>query len=145
MLLRRDRAMTAVAVMLDIAFHAGRGVANAAEIAERLQQARRGIEPVLQSLVRAGLLDSVRGPHGGYRLARPRKELGLAEIAAAVTEPATDAAVSGLQATVVQPLWDELDALCRVQLAGFTIDDLVKRAVATGRQRPTPGPVTFAI
>ena len=63
MLLRRERAMTAVAIMLDVAFHAGRAEAvSAADIAERLGQARRGIEPVLQALSRAGLLDSIRGP-----------------------------------------------------------------------------------
>ena len=79
MLLRRERAMTAVAIMLDVAFHAGRTEAvSAADIAERLGQARRGIEPVLQALSRAGLLDSIRGPKGGYRLGRPPRDLRLA-------------------------------------------------------------------
>ncbi|RYJ03453.1 MAG: transcriptional regulator, partial [Acetobacteraceae bacterium] len=83
MLLRRERAMTAIAIMLDVAFHAGRAEAvSAADIAERLGQARRGIEPVLQALSRAGLLDSVRGPKGGYRLGRPPRDLRLAEVVA---------------------------------------------------------------
>ena len=138
MLLRRDRAMTAIAIVLDVAFHAAHGAAvSAAEIAGRLAQARRGIEPVLQALVRAKLLLSVRGPRGGYRLDRPHKELRLTDIAAAVAEADTVAkgSVDGLQAAVLLPLWDELEAACRAQLDALTIDDLLKRAAGIGSQR----------
>src|SRR4051812_30481013 len=130
MLLRRERAMTAVAIMLDVAFHAGRSEAvSAADIAERLGQARRGIEPVLQALSRAGLLDSIRGPKGGYRLGRPPRDLRLAEIVATALDEdaAPDAPVGRLQAVVVAPLWGELEALCREHLTRLTIADLIKR------------------
>lgn len=87
MLLRRDRAMTAVAVMLDVAFHAGRsGTVSAADIAERAGMARRGIEPLLQTLSRSGLLESVRGPRGGYRLGYPRRDITIADIITRVLE-----------------------------------------------------------
>lgn len=147
MLLRRDRAMTAIAIVLDVAFHAGHGAAvSAAEIAGRLAQARRGIEPVLQALVRAKLLLSVRGPRGGYRLDRPRKELRLTDIAAAVSEAetATEVPADGLQATVLLPLRDELEAACRARLDALTIDDLLKRAASAGLQRPGNSPANFA-
>ncbi len=139
MLLRRDRAMTAIAIVLDVAFYAGQGTAvSAAEIAGRLAQARRGIEPVLQALVRAKLLLSVRGPRGGYRLDRPHKELRLMDIAAAVSEadPAMQGPVDGLQAAVLLPLWDELEAACRARLDALTIDDLLRRAASAGLRRP---------
>ena len=85
MLVRRDRAMTAVTVMLDVAFHGGRqATVSAADIADRLSLARRGMEPLLQSLSRAGLLESVRGPRGGYRLGRPRRDIRVADIVDAV-------------------------------------------------------------
>ena len=148
MLLRRDRAMTAIAIVLDVAFHAGHGaLVSAAEIAERLVQARRGIEPVLQSLARAGLLDSVRGPRGGYRLGRPRRELRLSDIVAAVLDEDADhdSPAGALQAAVLAPLWAGMDALCRTHLAGLTIDDLVKQAVKAGLQRPAAIPVSFVI
>lgn len=148
MLLRRDRAMTAIGIVLDVAFHAGRsGSANAAEIAERLGQARRGIEPVLQALARAGLLASVRGPHGGYRLGRAQRDLSLAEIVGAAVDgsgpgaPAQDR----LQAAVTVPLWDELDQLCQRHLAALTVDDLLRRAAAAGITRPTNEPLNFTI
>jgi Rrf2 family protein len=147
MLLRRDRAMTGIAIILDVAFNAGHGaVVSAGEIADRLGQARRGIEPVLQALTRAGLLDSLRGPRGGYRLGRPRRELRLFDIVTAASDgdPAPEA-TGRLQSAVVAPFWEELEALCRARLEECTIDDLMKRAVRAGLQRPAAAPVNFAI
>ncbi len=148
MLLRRDRAMTGIAIVLDIAFHAGHGaVVSAGEIADRLGQARRGIEPVLQALSRAGLLDSVRGPRGGYRLGRPRRELKLADIVAASLDEDGDGEqpTGQLHTAVLSPLWGEMEALCRTYLQTLTIDDMMKRAVAAGVKRPSVEPVNFAI
>ncbi|MBL6454191.1 Rrf2 family transcriptional regulator [Belnapia sp. T6] len=148
MLLRRERAMTAIAIMLDVAFHAGRSEAvSAADIAERLGQARRGIEPVLQALSRAGLLDSIRGPKGGYRLGRPPRDLRLAEIVAtALDEDAAPETPQGrLQAAVVAPLWGELEGLCRDHLARLSVADLIKRAAAAGVKRPVTEPLNFVI
>jgi Rrf2 family protein len=147
MLLRRDRAMTGIAIMLDVAFNAGHGaVVSAGEIADRLGQARRGIEPVLQALTRAGLLESLRGPRGGYRLGRPRRDLRLWDIVAASSDgDAAPEAMGRLQSAVVAPFWEEMEALCRARLEESTIDDLMKRAVRAGLQRPAAAPVNFAI
>lgn len=153
MLIRRDRAMLAVTIMLDVAFHGGRtATVSAADLAERLGMARRGMEPLLQSLSRAGLLDSVRGPRGGYRLGRPRRDIRLSEIvdvaAAGGTSEASDGAdgpIGALQSDVVDPLWNEIDAAARAQLGALTLDDLLKRAAAAGLRRPTAEPISFAI
>lgn len=148
MLLRRDRALLALDIALDIAFHAGRGgeVTGAAEIAERLNAARRGIEPLLQALVRAGLLDSVRGPRGGYRMARAPREVRLAEIVAAVTEEDAGDAPPGKLATVVTaPLWAELNATVEKKLQSITLEELLKRAAAAGMRRPVSEPLHFVI
>ena len=147
MLLRQDRAMTAIAVMLDVAFHAGRGeaVTGGAEVAARLGAARRGVEPVFQALSRAGLLDSLRGPHGGYRLGRRPREIRLAEVVAAVTEEAEVELQGRLQAAVVAPLWQEMTELLRDKLGGLTLEDLLRRAQAAGLKRPASEPLNFAI
>lgn len=151
MLLRQDRAQTAIAVALDIAFHAGRGgaaLASAIEIAERLGAARRGLEPVLQALSRAGLLESVRGPRGGYRLARRPREISLAEVVAAVGEPPdpAEAGLAGaLQRGVVAPLWRELEEGMGERLRSLTLEELVRRAEAAGLRRPVTEPLNFAI
>jgi len=149
MLLRRDRALTGIAIMLDVAFHAGRtgDLVGGAEIAERLGAARRGIEPVFQGLSRAGLLESVRGPRGGYRLGRRPRDLRLSDIVASVQEDA-DAPpdlTGRLQTAVLAPFWHELDVELRSQLANITIEDLLRRAQAAGIRRAIVEPLNFAI
>ncbi len=160
MLIRRDRAMLAVTVMLDVAFHGGRGATvSAADIAERLGQARRGMEPLLQALSRAGLLESVRGPRGGYRLGRPRRDIHISQITTAVrgAEPPADAVATPpppadtlqeagtLQEAVTDRLWDELEAAAEARLAALTLDDLLRRAQAAGMRRPPTQPINFTI
>ena len=142
--------MLAVTVMLDVAFHGGRtATVSAAEIAERLGLARRGMEPLLQALSRAGLLESVRGPRGGYRLGRPRRDIRLYEIVSVAlsegeAEPA-DGPSGPLQEQVVDALWAELETAARERLGALTLEDLLRRAAAAGLRRPTTEPITFAI
>jgi Rrf2 family protein len=149
MLIRRDRVMLAITIMLDVAFHGGRAATvSAADLAERLGLARRGMEPLLQTLSRAGLLESVRGPRGGYRLGRPRRDIRLSEIlaVAGADEPPTEAGPTGkLQTLVVDRLWNGLEESARARLAQITLEDLVRRAQEAGLRRPTAEPISFAI
>lgn len=147
MLLRRDRAMLAVSIMLDVAFHAGRATTvNAADLSERLGLARRGMEPLLQGLSRAGLLESVRGPRGGYRLGRSRRDISLADIVAAAGEAEVGEGPTGpLQAKVIEPVWCEMDAVLTQTMAATTLEDLLRRAAAAGLRRPMTEPISFAI
>ncbi len=150
MLVRRDRALLAVLIMLDIAFHASRSsTVSAAEIAERSGLARRGIEPLLQALSRSGLLESVRGPRGGYRLGRPRRDIAVSEVVATATaeEPAepADGPRGALHDAVVDRLWRELDTSVCERLQCLTLDDLLRRAEAAGLRRPHAEPISFSI
>ncbi|ABI61805.1 RrF2 family transcriptional regulator [Granulibacter bethesdensis] len=149
MLLRRDRAMVAISVMLDVGFHGSRtNTVSAADIAERIGLARRGMEPLLQSLSRAGLLESVRGPRGGYRLGRPKRDIRVSDIVAvAVADDGEghEGPTGRLQVAVVDRLWTELEETVRAQLAAITLDDLLKRAAAAGLRRPAAEPITFVI
>lgn len=148
-IVRRDRGMLAVLIVLDVAFHAGRDcTVSAAGIAQRAGLARRGIEPVLQALSRSGLLESVRGPRGGYRLGRPRRDIRLDEVlhAALADEGPGDPGLQGpLHEHVVDALWGELDRDACARLHGLTIEDLVRRAEAAGLQRPRSEAIAFSI
>jgi len=142
--------MLATLIMLDVAFHAGRTSAvSAADIADRAGLARRGIEPLLQTLSRSGLLESIRGPRGGYRLGRPRRDITLEEVmrtAQAEDAAGSDDGPSGdLQSGVVEKLWAELDEEVAGRLKKITLEDMIRRAEAAGFARPLAEPITFSI
>ncbi|MCW5681508.1 MAG: Rrf2 family transcriptional regulator [Xanthobacteraceae bacterium] len=76
-----EKSLLAVAAVVDVAIHSrGRPVAAKA-LAERHDLPPRHLEPMLQALVHAGILKGVRGPRGGYELARERRRISIAEIA----------------------------------------------------------------
>jgi Rrf2 family protein len=150
MIVRRDRGMLAVLIMLDVAFHAGRtSTVSAADIADRAGLARRGIEPLLQTLSRSGLLESIRGPRGGYRLGRPRRDIHLDEIVRTAVSDDTpsgeDSPVGQMQSAVIDPLWVELNQELATRLKGLTLEDMIRRAEAVGMARPLAEPITFSI
>ncbi|MBR0667694.1 transcriptional regulator [Roseomonas hellenica] len=149
MLIRHDRPLLAIDILLDVAFHVGRGeeVTGAGDIADRLGAARRGIEPLLQTLSRAGLLDSLRGPRGGYRLGRAPRDMTLLDVvSAAIDDEGGEPESTGrLSEAVTLPFWQELEAGLREKLAAITIDDLLRRAAAKGLRRPVNEPLNFAI
>jgi Rrf2 family iron-sulfur cluster assembly transcriptional regulator len=141
--------MVAAAIVLDVAFHSGGDtVVTGAELAERTGMARRTLEPLLQALSREGVLDSTRGPHGGYRLRRPARLIKIAEVIGiglnSLEEGAPD--LSGrLQRAVVDPLWSEFDATLLAQVERLTVEDLLRRAEKVGLRRPVTDPLNFMI
>jgi Rrf2 family iron-sulfur cluster assembly transcriptional regulator len=148
-LTRRDRGMVAVAIVLDIAFHSGtETVVSAPELADRTGMARRTLEPLLQALSRDGLLDSNRGPYGGYRLGRPARLINLSDVIAVGLGSMEESGphIGGrLHRTVVEPLWDEFDDTLQAKAGAVTIEDLLKRAAKAGLRRPVSEPLNFVI
>jgi Rrf2 family iron-sulfur cluster assembly transcriptional regulator len=149
LLTRRDRGMVALAIVLDVAFHSGgETVVNAAELAERTGMARRTLEPLLQALSRERLLDSTRGPHGGYRLGRPAR---LIKVSEAITvglnslEESVHDLSGQLHRIVIEPLWGEFDAALLALAESLTIEDLLKRAAKAGLRKPVTDPLNFVI
>ena len=64
------KGLLAIAAVIDVAIHANGRPVSAKSLAARHKLPPRHLEPVLQALVRDGILKGVRGPHGGYELAR---------------------------------------------------------------------------
>ncbi len=72
--------------MADLSAHGANGVVRLQEIAARQGISQAYLEQLFARLKRAGLVIGVRGPHGGYRLARPAGEVSVAQVIAAVDE-----------------------------------------------------------
>src|SRR5882762_5637911 len=91
------KGVLAIAAVIDIAHNArGRPVAAKA-LATRHRLPPRHLEPVLQALVRHGVLKGVRGPRGGYELARERRQITADDIlrAAGTVEDNDDPPLAG--------------------------------------------------
>lgn len=81
------RGRYAVRAMADLALHAGKGPVSRAEIARRQGISADYIAQLFCRLERAGLVQSVKGPAGGYRLARHPSQITVGEIVRAVEGP----------------------------------------------------------
>ncbi len=126
------KAMLALEAVLDIAVHARPDPVRSQAIARRQGVPRRYLEQVMQHLVRARILKGVRGPRGGYRLARERRRITVGEIARVVGAMESAGRRTGprspLGQAVVQPLWEELRASVAAKLEGLTIEELIDKA-----------------
>ena len=81
MMLRLSRkTLLALEAVIDIAFNARPEPVQAKEITARQGVPQRYLEQVMQQLVRAGILKGVRGPRGGYRLARERRRISVGDV-----------------------------------------------------------------
>ena len=115
-----------------------------ADIAERQDISLSYLEQLFAKLRRGGLVTSVRGPGGGYRLSRPSAELRIADIIVAVDEPIAatrckTGSAKGCTKTgarcVTHDLWEELGQQIHVFLSSVSLADVVEKRVL-GRARP---------
>ncbi len=132
------RSLLAVAAVVDIAHHARPSPIAAKTLAARHSLPPRHLETLLQVLVRAGILKGVRGPRGGYELARERRKITVADIirAASGGSGANGTADGGehgddgsplVRAVVVPAIAEATDAFLE-RLDLVTIEDLCDAA-----------------
>ena len=137
------RARYAVMAMVELAGRgAGAEPVTLTEIAARQQLSQSYLEQLFGALRRAGLVDSARGPGGGYRLARPACLVAIADIVAAVEESlqATRCnpqiigclrnAAGGERRCLTHDLWDELGRQIHLFLAGISLQDVLDGQVS---------------
>lgn len=130
----------AVMALCDLARHGTGKPLALADIAERQSISLSYLEQLFAKLRRAGIVNSVRGPGGGYLLARPDSEIAIADIIMAVDEPVRTTRCSpgqplGCRGTpqrcLTHDLWDELGNQIYLYLASVTVADvLASRVVA---------------
>ncbi len=129
-LLRRP-ARFALLAALDIALYARGRPVSSKELAARYDLPPRRLEVLLQAMVRAGILRSLRGPAGGYELARERRRICVGEIirVALGVDEETGSMSSPLD-QLIDPLLAEAEARALAYLDGINLDALYTGALS---------------
>jgi Rrf2 family protein len=125
------KGLLAIAAVIDVSLHSGARPVSAKALASRHALPPRHLEPVLQALVRSGILRGIRGPQGGYEMAREQGMITAEDIltAAGTAEEAEEPAlVSELVNSVVRPALASAEDSFSVALREITVADMVKRA-----------------
>ena len=134
----------AVTAMLDLAMSEADKPITLAGISERQSISLSYLEQLFSRLRRSGLVKSVRGPGGGYRIAKPLTEISVSEIISAVDE-LIDATQCGGQENcrdegrcMTHDLWSSLNVKILDYLSGVSLADLVasNEAKAKGVHKP---------
>ncbi len=123
-----------VEALLYIAFNGGIQPVGGKKLAGILGVPPRYLETLLQSLVRVGILRSIRGPRGGYLLAKERRSIHMNDVIRAVRlekqkEEAADMR-SDVYTKVVAPMFSSAQQAFMEALQQITLDDLCDRAYA---------------
>jgi Rrf2 family iron-sulfur cluster assembly transcriptional regulator len=123
----------AVTAMLDLALHAQNSPVPLADISQRQGISLSYLEQLFAKLRKKGLVDSARGPGGGYRLSRAAEEIPVAEVITAIHEHVDARRCGGLancqnnEPCLTHELWEDLSKQIHDFLTGISLGDLVKR------------------
>ncbi len=129
----------AMIALTDLALHGPDELVALSGVAERQDISLAYLEQLFVKLRRAEVVDSVRGPGGGYRLARPADQIRVSEILAAVDETmdalargggASGGAVGTPEQRLADRLWEQLSANVYVFLHQTRLADVVRNQLA---------------
>ncbi|MBT1072644.1 RrF2 family transcriptional regulator [Pelotalea chapellei] len=132
--------------LFDIAYNCGSVPAQIQDISRRQQISPRYLEQIFQSLKRAGILKSKRGPQGGYCLARKPDEITVLEILNATEQDVLLVDCAGETSKkpkrvtecpfegncVTQTVWEEASTMLNTLFGGMTLQTLCERGHAMG-------------
>lgn len=123
----------AVTAMLDLALHADSAPITLADISQRQGISLSYLEQLFSRLRKQGLVNSTRGPGGGYRLGRGADSINVADVISAVDESVDATRCGGMQncqgdqRCLTHELWCELSDQIYQFLQGISLDALVQR------------------
>lgn len=121
----------AVTAMLDITLNQGSGAVSLSDISQRQSISQSYLEQLFTKLRKRRLVDSVRGPGGGYQLARAAEAITIADIIAAINEPMDATKCGGAKncqggkKCLTHHLWAELNDVIVDFLKQVTLASLV--------------------
>ena len=140
----------AMVALADIALQDSENLVTLGEVSRRQDISLPYLEQLFVKLRRANLVASVRGPGGGYRLARPASEIRITEVLEAVDETVdalhkgagASGAASGSRAqSMTNRLWEGLSANVYVFLHQTRLSDVIENSLAPCPAVPTLFPV----
>lgn len=133
----------AVTAMLDLALYEGDKPVTLAGISERQSISLSYLEQLFSRLRRQGLVTSVRGPGGGYRLAKAQNEISISEIIAAVDELIDATQCGGHEnckdegRCMTHDLWTSVNEVILDYLSSITVADMVESYRHPNKQQNT--------
>ncbi|MEO1492619.1 MAG: Rrf2 family transcriptional regulator [Pseudomonadota bacterium] len=131
------KTILALEAVLDVAYNARPDPVQSKDITKRQGIPQRYLEHVMQQLVHQGILKGVRGPRGGYTLARERRKITVGDIVRVVDQLDAEAerdpvSQAELGERVIAPLWEETRDIVLDRLDKITMEDLCRRARELG-------------
>jgi len=123
----------AVTAMLDVAIHAVSGPVSLADISGRQGISLSYLEQLFSRLRKHGLVNSIRGPGGGYRLGRCSAQIAVADVISAVDESINATKCSGKgncqdgEQCLTHTLWEDLSTRIEEFLQNITLSELVEQ------------------
>lgn len=123
----------AVTAMLDLAYHGEKKPVTLTDIAKRQNISLSYLEQLFARLRRAGMVEGVRGPGGGYQLSRDVALINVADIITAVDETIDSTRCNGKgncqnnQPCLTHDLWMGLSEQIRAYLSTISLQDLLQR------------------
>lgn len=142
----------AVTAMLDLAYHSEKRPVTLTDIAKRQAISLSYLEQLFARLRRAGMVEGVRGPGGGYQLSRDATQINVADIISAVDETIDSTRCGGKancqhsHPCLTHDLWMGLSEQIRLYLSTISLNDLLQRKnvrqVAERQDKQTSTPPT---
>ena len=132
------KGILAITAVIEIAAHARGAPLSAKTLAARYGLPLRHFEPVLQALVRQGILKGVRGPGAGCSLARERRRISAEDIlhAAGSTDEEIRLVRTRLLDEIVLPALGQAEQAFAAALAGIDVEELIVAAKRAHKDRP---------
>jgi Rrf2 family iron-sulfur cluster assembly transcriptional regulator len=139
----------AVTALLDLVIHTQNTRVTLADIADRQVISLSYLEQLFARLRKAGLVKGIRGPGGGYLLAKSANDITIADIIEGVNEPISVRACAGDEncfnggRCLVHDLWENLDYEIASYLSNFTLADVLAQQSNARNRQVTESVVTF--
>ncbi|CAD5374977.1 HTH-type transcriptional regulator IscR [Rubrivivax sp. A210] len=132
----------AVNALIDLALREPAGPVALASIAQRQQISLSYLEQLFSALRRDGVVESTRGPGGGYTLGRPADQINIGQVVRAVDDPMQEAPQETPDPSAA--LWRRMQLVMLDHMSTILLAELVQEQIAQGATPATPPPAPSA-